>query len=267
MQDEMTSLKELICVIKRLRAPDGCSWDRAQTFESLCQHIIEEACELVDAVDSPDSPSKKRHIIEECGDLLLQPLFIAVIAEESGMFCITDVARSITEKLKRRHPHLFAGQGASDSSAEKDWESIKRKEKEMRHEKDMSVLSGLPSKLPPVIKALRLQSKAAAVGFDWPQDSQRPLFDKINEELDEIKEAMQSSPDTLTAEVGDLLFAVINLSRRLGIDPNLAISQTNIKFERRFRRVEKLTEVHGGWSAFGLSDLITFWNQAKKESL
>ncbi len=271
MQSETSCLSELIGVIRRLRAPDGCPWDRAQTFETLCQHIVEEAYELVEAIESSDSASGIQHIVEECGDLLLQPLFIAIIAEESGKFDINAVAGAITEKLKRRHPHIFLHKTQSDDRASDcdspDWEAIKRQEKEIRNEVDKSVLSGVPRSLPPVIKAQRLQGKAAGVGFDWAQGDQEPLFAKIREELDEIKEAMQGSPDELKGEVGDLLFAVVNLSRRLGIDPNQALMMTNRKFERRFRRVEELVEIRGTWKESNLSDLIAFWNQAKKESL
>ena len=255
-------------IMKKLRAPDGCPWDRAQTMESLCPHIVEEAYELVDAIEAPNSENRILHIKEECGDLLLQTVFIATLAEESNEFDIGDVCRSVVEKLIRRHPRIFRGEGIVDAEdAYADWEQIKRQEKEQKSEEDRSVLSGLPRALPPIIKAGRLQGKAAAVGFDWPKDDQKPIMDKIAEELAEVKDALSGNPDQLVEELGDLLFAVVNLSRRCGVDPNLALRRTNDKFERRFRFIEQCVESRGDWKNCSLADLINFWCQAKKSSL
>lgn len=266
MEQYLKDFCELNTIMKRLRSPDGCPWDRAQDMTTLCPHIIEEAYELVDAIDSPERPDKLGHIIDECGDLLLQCVFISAIAEESGQFDIGTVSRCIAEKLIRRHPSIFKNAGDPSHSAD-DWETIKRREKEQRLESDRSVLSGIPRKLPPAIKAFRLQGKAAGVGFDWPSDTQKHAIAKIQEELDEVQDAFGKDADALTGEVGDLLFAVINLSRRLGIDPNLALTKTNEKFENRFRFVEKKVESGGGWKKYSLEELEQFWNEAKKASL
>ena len=268
MEQYLEDFANLNKVMKKLRAPDGCPWDRAQTMESLCPHIIEEAYELVDAIEAPKSESQVRHILEECGDLLLQTVFIATLAEEADEFNIGDVCQGITQKLVRRHPRIFAGVGAANAEdAYADWEKIKRQEKEQHAELDSSVLSGLPRSLPPITKATRLQGKAAGVGFDWPKDDQRPIMDKINEELEEVEEALNADTEQLVEELGDLLFAVVNLSRRCGVDPNLALTRANEKFERRFRYIEQCVELQGDWKNSSLNDLIRYWEQAKKVSL
>ena len=264
--EEFGNLNE---VMKRLRAPDGCPWDRAQTMETLCPHVIEEAYELVDAIESSENENRVLHIREECGDLLLQTIFIATLAEEAKEFDIGDVCRSVTQKLVRRHPRIFSGTGVEKADdAYADWEKIKRQEREQLAEKDSSVLSGVPRALPPLIKASRLQGKAASVGFDWAQGDQRPIMAKIAEELNEVEEALSGDREQLVEELGDLLFAVVNLSRRCGIDPNQALSRANDKFERRFRHIERCVEERGGeWKKCSLGDLIRFWEQAKKSSL
>ena len=269
MDQYLKDFAELVSVMKRLRATDGCPWDRAQNMVTLCPHIIEEAYELVDAIEKNDTNSSIRNIIEECGDLLLQCVFVATIAEEKHLFDIGEVSRSITNKLVRRHPRIFTGSNVfAAEEALADWEMIKLKEKEQNHVSDTSVLSGLPHGLPPVIKASRLQGKAAGVGFDWEPGEQQPIIDKIKEELDEVQNSMNKSQEELTGELGDLLFAVINLSRRLGVDPNGALSKTNEKFEKRFRYIEKQVEAQGGkWKNFSLDELETLWKEAKKSTL
>ena len=269
MERYLEEFAELMSIMKRLREPDGCPWDRAQNMTTLCPHIIEEAYELVDAIEAADGPDKTRHITEECGDLLLQCVFIAAIAEEEHLFDIGDVSRCISEKLIRRHPRIFStSQAVNAQEALSDWEMIKRNEKVQTRSADTSVMSGLPRSLPPVVKAYRLQGKAAGVGFDWKPGEQRQIIDKISEELAEVQEAMTKSTEELSGELGDLLFAVINLSRRLGIDPNMALSKTNAKFEKRFRYIEQHVEKLGGdWKKFSLDELESFWKEAKKSAL
>ena len=268
MEQYLEEFAKLNEVMKKLRAPDGCPWDRAQTMESLCPHIVEEAYELVDAIEAPKSDTRVRHILEECGDLLLQTVFVATLAEETNEFDIGDVCRGISQKLIRRHPRIFSGDGiAKAEDAYADWEKIKRQEKKEHEEKDNSVMSGLPRALPPIVKATRLQGKAAGVGFDWPKEDQRPIMNKIAEELAEVGEALSADHDHLVGELGDLLFAVVNLSRRCGVDPNLALTRANEKFERRFRYIEQCVEARGDWKKCSLDDLIRYWEQAKTASL
>ncbi len=257
-------------VMKRLRAPGGCPWDRRQTMKTLCPHIVEEAYELVDAIESSSGGQGTSHIVEECGDLMLQVVFIGTIGEEEGLFTVEDVCRCISDKLVRRHPRIFAGvDGLTAEDALEDWETIKRREKQNGNQADLSVLSGVPPALPPVLKAFRIQGKAAGVGFDWPKDDQTPAVAKIREELGEVEDAMsRGDREELADEIGDLIFAAVNLARRLGIDPNDAVSRTNAKFERRFRFIERKVEEDGGdWKNFSLEDMERFWSQAKKASL
>ncbi len=270
MENGASEFLKLMSVMKRLRAPGGCPWDRRQTCESLRPHIVEEAYELADAIGSRSEEDGDRHIVEECGDLLLQVVFIAAIGEEEGRFTIDDICRGISDKLIRRHPRIFAGVGGmSAEEALGDWEAIKRREKRSRRQTDLSVLSGVPRALPPLLKAFRIQGKAAGVGFDWPKDDQTPAVAKIGEELGEVEDALKRGDrEEIAAEIGDLIFAAVNLARRLEIDPGDAVSKTNAKFERRFRYIERKVEDGGGdWKKFSLDELERFWSQAKKASL
>ncbi|NCC97193.1 MAG: nucleoside triphosphate pyrophosphohydrolase [Synergistales bacterium] len=251
-------------IMKRLRAPGGCPWDRKQTYSSLRPHIIEEAYELVEAIDDGDLDD----MAEEAGDLLLQVVFIGVIAEERGDFALSDIIESISSKLIRRHPHVFGDISVEDSDQVlKNWERIKTEEK---REKGTSkgVLSGVPGALPPLIKAFRVQQKAAGVGFDWEKGDQGPVFDKISEEIAEVKEAMsQGDEEALTKEIGDLLFSVVNLSRRLGVDPGSALNMSNSSFIKRFDFIEKFLEAQGkSWDQVSLDYLDGLWDEAKKHN-
>ncbi len=258
--------ERLVQIMKQLRAPGGCPWDRQQTYQSLCPHIVEEAYELVDAIEGGDMA----HLVEECGDLLLQVVFLGTIAEERRDFAIRDMADGICEKLIRRHPHIFGDAQAKDAEAVlNNWEKIKKQERAQRPpQEDRSVLSGVPRGLPAAVKAYRIQGKAASVGFDWPKGDQSPVLEKISEELSEVRQAMESGGEALAGEIGDLLFAVINLARRMGIDPEGALARTNEKFSRRFRFIENAVEKSGrDWDDYSLEDLDDFWNQAKGQQL
>lgn len=270
MEKDKNSFDHLVEVMKRLRSPGGCPWDRKQTYETLCPHIVEEAYELVDAIERRGEDRGIEHVLEECGDLLLQVVFIGTIAEEQGDFSVSAISDVLSRKLIRRHPHVFGDTVAADADAVlENWEKIKREERAEQPQKDTSVLSGVPRSLPATVKAYRIQQKAAMVGFDWEKDSQQPVIDKISEELREVCDVIDSDDkEAVTGEIGDLLFAVINLSRRLGIDPDVALSRTNAKFENRFRFVEKNVEENGGdWSKFTLEELDSYWNQAKNAAL
>ena len=248
----------LVDIMRVLRAPGGCPWDRVQTPESLRKHVLEEAYEVVEAIDAKDAGL----LAEELGDLLLQIVFQARIAEESGAFSMQDVVDGITEKLVRRHPHIFGDVQAEDAAAVlANWEAIKCREKPERK----SRLDGVPKELPALMAAAKLQGKAADAGFDW--DDVAPVFEKCREEWQELKEAVEQKETAhVEEELGDLLFAIVNLSRFLKVNAELALLAANRKFKRRFRRVEDKVEAAGGdWKQFTLQELDAFWDDAKRE--
>lgn len=271
MEKKKSEFDRLISIMKKLRAPDGCPWDRKQTWKSLCPHIVEEAYELIAAIQNGSESQDGQHVLEECGDLLLQVIFVGTIAEEQGKFAIDDIPRAIGDKLVRRHPHIFGETpcAVDADQAYRGWEEIKRRERASHHE-DTSVLAGVPRSLPAAIKAYRIQQKVASVGFDWQKDTQQPVMDKIGEELEEVREALEDPAlqNELAGEIGDLLFAVINLARRCRIDPESALALTNEKFSRRFRFVEDQVEKSGkDWKGHSLDELELFWKQAKSAGL
>lgn len=256
-------LERLVSIMARLRAPEGCPWDREQTFKTLRSHIIEEAYELVDAISQQDIDEMK----EEAGDVLLQIVFVAQLAREQGFFDIKDVISEICDKLIRRHPHVFGEvevNGSADVLA--NWEKIKVKEKSLKKREDKSVLAGIPESLPPLLKAYRIQAKVSHVGFDWEKGDIKPVTDKIKEELSEVEAAVnQEEQERVEEELGDLFFAVVNLSRHLGVNPDIALQRANKKFEERFRQVEKMVHQEGReWEDYQLKDLDCFWNEAKR---
>lgn len=230
---QMERLRE---VMHRLRSPGGCPWDAEQTHESLVSNLIEETYETVDAIQRGDW----EHLKEELGDLLLQVVFHAEIAEGAGRFTFDDVARGIAEKLVRRHPHVY-GESVVDGTEGvlNQWDAIKRQE---RGTEEKPFLHGVGVGLPGMLRAAKLQKKAGKVGFDWP--SARSILEKVREELDEVEEAFDAYeegaevPDELEAEIGDLLFVVVNVARKLGLDPEVAIERTNRKFLDRFEFLE-----------------------------
>lgn len=235
-------IAQLRAVMHRLRTPGGCPWDAEQTHESLLPHLLEEAYEVAEAARSGDM----EHFCEELGDLMLQPVFHAEIASErADGFDLDDIARGITEKLIRRHPHVFGEAQAETSDAVlTQWEEIKRREKGEGKEQMKPYLSGISHGLPALMRAQKLQKKAAKVGFDWPD--MKPVLAKIREELDEVQEALEAGePDAIAEEVGDLLFAVVNLARKLGVEAELSLMEANVKFEKRFGEVERLLRERG----------------------
>jgi ATP diphosphatase len=216
-------IERLVAIMARLRDPvEGCDWDRVQTWSTIAPYTIEEAYEVADAIERDDAADLK----DELGDLLLQVVFHSRIAEEAGAFTLDDVVTSIADKMERRHPHIF---GQADQSP--GWETIKAQERATKV--DTSALAGVALGLPALSRADKLQKRAARVGFDWP-DAAGPLA-KVFEEIDEVREAQ---PETVAEEIGDLLFAVTNWARHLGIDPEAALRAGNAKFERRFRAIE-----------------------------
>jgi XTP/dITP diphosphohydrolase/tetrapyrrole methylase family protein/MazG family protein/ATP diphosphatase len=267
LENTGSSFQELAEVMRKLRSPGGCPWDREQTFETLRTYIIEESYELVEAITNENISE----ILEECGDLLLQPVFVSAIAEEKGLFSLADVIDTLREKLVRRHPHVFGDVSVRNSDdVLKNWENIKTDEKmnDRKKYKDGSVLSGVPGSLPALVKAYRMQEKAANVGFDWPKGNMDPLFDKVEEEIGELKEALYNeSPVAREEELGDLFFAMVNLARHLEIDPEVSLHKVCSKFEKRFRSVEGQVGASGKkWSEFTLEELDSFWDSAKRET-
>lgn len=257
----MVAFDELVGIIEKLRVE--CPWDKKQTLETLRTYIIEEAYELVEAI-TKGAPSEIR---EECGDLLLQIIFVSAIAKETGKFDIDGVIQSISEKLVRRHPHVFGSVVANDSEEVlRNWEQIKLKEKEEKGSANAAILSGVPAGLPALLKAFRIQEKAAHVGFDWERGNLQPVLAKVHEEILELCEANDAGEFShIEEEFGDLLFASVNLGRHLGVNPDVALSRANAKFMSRFGLVEKMVAQSGrGWDSFSLDELDDFWNKAKQ---
>ena len=254
---------KLVEVMKRLRAPDGCPWDREQDYMSLRRYIIEEAYELIQAIEDENIPN----MCEECGDLMLQVIFISCMAEERGDFTIANVMDGLTNKLVRRHPHVFGGVSVKDSDdVLRNWERIKSAERRGKKE-DSSYMAGIPRGMPALLRAYRIQESAAKPGFDWPKGDAAPVLAKVEEELSELKEALSCKDKEETAEeLGDLIFAAVNLSRHLGIDPEINLHRACEKFVARFRDVEKLVEKSGRpWKNYTLDELDEFWKEAKNK--
>lgn len=249
----------LVEVMARLRSPEGgCPWDREQTHESLRKYMLEEAYEVVEAIGRGDP----EHICEELGDVLLQVAFHAQVARENGTFDLHDVVQVITEKLVRRHPHVFGDVEARTSAdVTRNWEAIKRQEK--GDTAPESLMKGISAALPALSRANDVQKKAAKVGFDW-DDIQGPIS-KVREELDEV---LAASPDQVEGEVGDLLFAVVNLARMLKVDPELALSGTTAKFIRRFQHIERRAAQQGRvLTDMTLAEMDVLWDEAKQAEI
>jgi len=254
-------IAESIAIMARLRAPDGCPWDREQTFDSIKRHTLEETYEVFDAIERRDWPGLK----DELGDLLLQVLFYAQMAAEAGYFDIADVARNLNAKLIRRHPHIFSDAVATDASAVlRNWELIKREEKKAAaNSGQTSLLDDVPRSMPAMLEAGKLGSKAAKVGFDWPNAD--GLFEKLDEEIAELRAELQPGKPTsaAAAELGDILFTAVNLARHLKIDPESALRDTNAKFRRRFRAMESAAGGHESLEQRSPEELEALWAKSK----
>lgn len=253
-KDNLSQFSTLVKILARLRATDGCPWDREQTHQSLRKNLLEESYEVLDALDSQDAVKLRG----ELGDLLMQIIFHAQIAEEEKQFSINDVIHDINIKLIRRHPHIF-GDVKVTSSAEvaHNWEEIKRGEREV----GASILSGVPQQLPALNSSQSIQRRVAQVGFDWKNVG--GVLDKLVEEINEIKAA--SNQEEKVSEFGDLLFTLVNLARHLNIDAESALRETNQRFRSRFTYMEKLAHERGlNLSRLSLEELDKLWEEAKQ---
>lgn len=249
----MKEFKNLINIVKKLRSPEGCPWDREQTIESLKPYLLEETYETLEAMDIGGETLKG-----ELGDLLLQIVLQSIIMEEKGHFDIEDVSKGISEKLIRRHPHVFGEIDVKDTAEVLvNWEKIKKSEKE--HKDRKSILDGIPKTFPPMMRALKLQNRAATVGFDW-QEVDGALV-KMEEEIEEMREAFANQDIVnLKEEMGDVLFSMVNVARLAGIDVNEVLTATNNKFDRRFRYIEENCDIEKA----NIEKMETLWEEAKK---
>ena len=252
------SFDDLVKLMTTLRGPNGCPWDRKQTLESLKPFVIEESYEVVDAIDNNDRAA----LLEELGDFLLQAVFIAELTREEGSFDIGDSITAIHDKLVRRHPHVFGDVEARDAEQVLvNWEKLKTEER--KKENKGGVLSGVPAALPALLKASRLTEKAARVGFDWRGTEE--VFHKVDEEIGELREAIAGGDQSkIHDEIGDLLFTVANIARKLDVNAEEALQSTNRKFTRRFESME--SRVHAGernLDQLTLEEMDALWDQAK----
>jgi MazG family protein len=263
------TLPDLLAIMSKLRAPEGCPWDRKQTHTSLLNYLIEESYEYIDAVEAGD----KANMREELGDVLLQVVFHAQLASEAGDFDFADVVQGIADKLVRRHPHVFGDLKLDGAEAvEVKWAELKQEEKRAAGAggaaaKPEGGLAGIPKHLPALLKAEKLQKKAADQGFDWP-DWTGPAA-KIREELDELRveaETAPRQPDRLEDEFGDLLFAAVNLGRFFKLDPERALARASRKFADRYRKMEEMAKTEGkDFAGLGLEAKEEYWVRAKKD--
>ena len=257
------SFDRLVNIMDRLRDPGGCPWDREQTLHSLAPYFLEEAYEVVDAVSGGEPPK----LCEELGDLLLQIVFVARIAREKEWFDLDDVCESISEKMVRRHPHVFGDREVADSTEVlQNWEEIKRDERSGTDAS--SVLDGVPNSLPALLKAYRMTEKAAAVGFDWrkPADVMVKMHEEMAELEEELVKGEASANERVRAEMGDVLFVMANLARHLKVEPETALQGTNATFMRRFKAMEELAQAKGrDFRDMDLAEQDNLWEEVKKK--
>lgn len=265
------TIHDLIYLMQRLRDPEnGCPWDRKQTFASIVPYTLEEAYEVADTIERQDW----EHLKDELGDLLFQVIFYAQLGHEEQRFDFDAIVSNLVEKLVRRHPHVFPegslhsvhdGESIDEQKVKVNWELIKQQERDSKARS--GVLDDVPRALPALSRAVKLQKRAGQVGFDW--NDPIPVLDKIAEEIDELREAYARGhqPD-IESELGDMLFAQVNLARHLNVNPETALRSTNQKFERRFSHIESRVAESGlDWEQFTLDELDAFWDEAKEKGL
>jgi nucleoside triphosphate diphosphatase len=259
VHDRTAGIERLLEIMRRLRAPDGCPWDREQSFRTIAPYTIEEACEVADAIER----GAMAELADELGDLLLQVVYHAQMAEEIGEFSFADVVRAISDKMIRRHPHVFGAEREARDPADVDWEGIKAAERDARGETRDSALDGVPKTLSGLTRAVALTRRAARVGFDWtdPKD----VLAKLAEEAAELTaEIDRADRDRMEEEYGDLLFVLANLARHLKVDPESALRRANAKFDRRFRAIETALQAQGRRPEDAtLAEMDALWDSAK----
>ena len=274
----MPTFIDLVNLMERLRSPEGCPWDREQTYSTLAPMLLEEAYEAFEAVERARE-GQPNDLRDELGDLLFQIVFYSQVARERGEFTIDDVTTTIHDKMVRRHPHVFGDARADDSAAVlKNWEAIKAEEKRAaqasENDKPTSLLDGVSIKVPALMEAHQLSTKAARVGFDW--EKLEDIFAKLDEEIKELRAAIATHQNSdneadhalVREEIGDLLFAVTNIARHLHVEPEAALKLTNRKFRHRFNHIEKQLTAQGrGFESATLDELEALWQEAKKQSL
>jgi len=257
----MKNTKRLLHVMQQLRDPEtGCSWDKKQDFTSLIPYTLEEAYEVIDAIERNDMQDLKG----ELGDLLFQVVFHAHIAEEQGIFDFEQVAKTVADKLIRRHPHVFSDTVYANEAEQKQaWEQLKASERAEKEQQNHTILSGVAKNLPALVQCKKIQDRAAHHGFDWP--NVEPVYDKVLEELDEVKEAWESGDqEHIEEEVGDLLLVAVNLARHMNVDPEQALKKSTQKFTKRFEYIEeKVLQSGREVKQCELSELDNLWNEAK----
>ena len=258
---------DLVTVMARLRAPGGCPWDAEQTYASLAQYLLEESYETFDAIQEAEETGDTVNLREELGDLLLQVVFHSTIGAEKGDFTIDDVAGGVTRKLILRHPHVFGDAKLENAQDVLDnWDSLKANERRASGKIEKiksSILDDVPVHFPALLEGLKLTKKAAKVGFDWENAEQ--VFEKLSEEITELKEAVEKNDvDNIDEEIGDLFFVLVNLARKLNIEPETALKRTNRKFRQRFNFIEKELGAMGkSLEESDLEEMDTLWNKAK----
>ena len=261
---------ELVSVMARLRAPGGCPWDREQTYASLAQYLLEECYETFDAIQEADQTGDTTNLREELGDVLLQVVFHSAIAAEKGDFAIDEVVQGVTEKLILRHPHVF---GEAELKTAHDvlsnWDELKKAKQQASgkiEKKKDSILDDVPVHFPALLEGLKLTKKAAKVKFDWENTEQ--IFDKLTEEINELKAEIESNnTETIEEEIGDLLFVIVNLARKLDVEPETALKKTNRKFRTRFKHIEdELSQRGKSLEESNLEEMDSLWNAAKAAS-
>ncbi|MHB1935667.1 MAG: nucleoside triphosphate pyrophosphohydrolase [Acidobacteriaceae bacterium] len=257
------SFARAVAIMAQLRGPGGCPWDREQTFDSIRRYTLEETYEVLDAIERKDWGGLK----DELGDIFLQVLFYAEMAQEENFFTLQDVMDNLSEKLIRRHPHVFANREGVETSAQvlQNWEEIKKSERaSVSNAHEASMLDQVPRALPALMEASKLGSKAASIGFDWGDAA--PVFDKLQEELDELRQAIASGRrDEQEEELGDVLFTVVNLARKLGVQSEFALRASNAKFRRRFAAMEASASAASSKARLTPEELEKLWDRAKAD--